>query len=105
MIRTVLTLPVKPGEGEALVATFRRLQILETSMAQDGCLSTEISIAEDGIQAIVTATWRDREAYGVWTARTDRGSHSAEISRHLREPLTAQTVGVVYDVAHRPELV
>lgn len=103
MIRTMLRLPVAPGEAEGLVETFRRLEILETSIAQEGCLSTEIAISEDHTEAVVTATWSDREAYGRWTSRSDRGSHSAELSRHLSRPLTAETVGVVYDVAHRPE--
>jgi heme-degrading monooxygenase HmoA len=105
MIRTMLRLAVAPGEAEGLVDTFRRLEILETSIAQDGCLSTEIAISDNRSEAVVTATWSDRAAYGRWTSRTDRGAHSAEISRHLRDPLTAETVGLIYDVGHRPEFV
>jgi quinol monooxygenase YgiN len=103
MIRTVLSLRLAPGEADGLIATFRDLAILETSIAQEGCLATEISVSEDESEAIVTATWSDADAYARWTSRTDRGSHSEQLSRHLREPLTAETVGRVYKVRHRRE--
>lgn len=102
MIRTVLRLDVAPGHADALVDTFRRLQILETSLAQEGCLSTEIAVSLDGREAIVTATWEDQEAYGRWTARSDRGSTSEELNAHLGTPLSAATVGTTYRVGHRP---
>lgn len=101
MIRTVLTLKVAPGQADALVETFRELRILETSIAQEGCLATEIAVSEDQSEAIVTAAWVDRDAYARWTSRDDRGTHGETVSRHLREPLTAETVGAVYEVRHR----
>lgn len=101
MIRTVLTLKVAPGQADALVETFRELQILETSIAQEGCLATEIAVSEDQSEAIVTATWADRGAYARWTARDDRGSHEESIGRCLREPMTAETVGATYEVRYR----
>lgn len=104
MIRTVLTLKLAPGEADGLVKTFRDLGILETSIAQDGCLATEISISDDESDAIVTATWSNADAYSRWTSRTDRGSHSERLSRHLREPLTAETVGRIYEIRHRCEI-
>jgi quinol monooxygenase YgiN len=103
MIRTVLTLQVAPGEAQGLVDAFRRLNILENSVAQDGCLSAEIAIAADEREAIVTATWEDEAAYERWTSRSDRGSTSEEVNAHLAVPLSAQTVGRVYHLAHRPD--
>ena len=102
MIRTVLRLDILPGHADHLVEAFRGAEILETSFAQDGCRSTEIAIAEDGLEAIVTATWDDVDAYARWTSRTDRGSSAELLNPHLREPLDASRVGLVYDVAHRP---
>lgn len=102
MIRTVLTLQVRPGHAEQLVTAFRDAEILETSLAQDGCLSTEIAVSTDGSEAIVTATWEDRAAYDRWTSRRDRGSTADRLNPHLRVPLDAGRVGQVYDVAHRP---
>jgi heme-degrading monooxygenase HmoA len=101
VIRTVLTLKIAPGEAASLVTTFRELGILETSIAQEGCLATEIAVSEDETEAIVTATWSDRDAYARWTSRTDRGSHGERISAHLREPLTAETIGSIYEIRHR----
>lgn len=103
MIRTVLRLDVAPGHADPLVEAFRRLEILETSVAQPGCLSAEIAISTDGREAIVTATWEDEAAYGRWTSRSDRGSTSDELNAHLATPLTAQTVGRTYRVGHRPD--
>lgn len=101
MIRTILTLDIAPGEADALVETFRRLQILEMSGAQEGCLGTEITISRDRGQAIVTALWEDDAAYERWTSRPDREGLSQELSVHLREDLTASTVGQVMQVEHR----
>jgi quinol monooxygenase YgiN len=103
MIRTVLTLQVAPGGAQGLVEAFRRLEILETSAAQDGCLSAEIAIDTDEREAIVTATWDDEAAYDRWTSRADRGSTSAELNPHLSVPLSAQAVGRIYHVAHRAD--
>lgn len=103
MIRTVLTLDIAPGQADDLVQTFRDHQILETSLTQDGCASTEIAISLDGREAIVTAAWDDEAAYERWTSRTDRGSTSEALSAHLATPLTAEVVGRVYRVAHRPD--
>jgi quinol monooxygenase YgiN len=103
MIRTILTLQIALGGADGLVDAFRRLAILETSLAQDGCLSAEIAISSDEREAIVTATWDDQAAYERWTSRSDRGSTSAELNPHLAVPLTAESVGRLYRVAHRPE--
>ncbi len=102
MIRTVLNLDIAPGAADDLVAAFRTNRILETSLAQEGCTSTEIAISQDGRAAIVTATWDDEDAYARWTARSDRGTTSEVLSQHLATPLTPEVVGQVYRVAHRP---
>jgi heme-degrading monooxygenase HmoA len=102
MIRTILRLQVAPGAENDLVASFKKHQILETSIAQPGCLSAELAIGEHGDEAIVTATWDDEAAYREWTQRADRGSLSDELSTFLTRPITAETVGAVYRIAHRP---
>lgn len=102
MIRTVLRLDVAPGAAASLVEAFRTHEILETSLAQEGCTSSEIAISPDGREAIVTATWNDESAYERWTSRSDRGSTSEALNPHLTRPLTADVVGQVYRVAHRP---
>lgn len=98
MIRTYLELPVRPGKAEGLADFFDREQILETSLAQDGCRSAELTISEDGLTALVTATWDDRAAYNVWISRPDRETNADELSSFLREPVGPATVGRVLDV-------
>ena len=48
IIRTFLDFAVKPGHAEALAAEFERLAILDTSVAQPGCTSAEMSVSADG---------------------------------------------------------
>lgn len=102
MIRTILRLDVAPGHAAALVGLFRDRKILETSLEQPGCIETEIVLSQDETEAIVTALWDDEDAYARWTARSDRGSLSDQITAHLTAPLAAETVGRIYRVAHRP---
>lgn len=67
MIRTVRRLDLAPGHADDLVHAFRDLEILETSLAQEGCESAETAISTEGREAMVTATWADKAAYARWT--------------------------------------
>ena len=102
MLRTMLRFDIAEGRADELLALFQDRDILETSVAQPGCLSAEFCVAEDGSHVVVTATWADEDAYTRWTARTDRGDHMAAINELLRVPMTASTHGVRYRVAHAP---
>ena len=103
MIRTFLDFAVKPGHAEALAAEFERLAILDTSVAQPGCTSAEMSVSEDGTTVTVTATWDSPEAYASWTSRGDRGPLADQLNVHLFRPLDAATVGRVHTVLLRKE--
>lgn len=98
MIRTYLEFAVRPGKVEALIALFQRENILQTSVAQPGCQSAELTISADGRSAVVTATWDDHDAYEMWTSRTDRESQGLELSELLEAPVGKETVGKVFDV-------
>ena len=98
MIRTFLDLSVKAGHAEQLAATFRRLGILDESVAQPGCASAELSVSADGRSVTVTATWDSPEAYAEWTSRGDRGDLAEHLNVHLERPLDATTVGRVHQV-------
>lgn len=102
MLRTMLRFDVAEGQADDLLSLFRDRNILETSVAEPGCLSSEFCIAEDGSHVVVTATWEDEAAYGRWTSRTDRGDHMGAINAFLRTPMTARTHGVRYRVVHAP---
>lgn len=102
MIRTTLILEVQPGHAEQLVAVFRDHGILTAALAQPGCHSAEIGVTEDGLEAVVTATWEDAAAYAVWTSRPDREAMAEVINPHLAVPLGEATVGRSYRIAYRP---
>lgn len=98
MIRTFLEFSVRPGKAADLVAFFEREAFLSTSVAQDGCHSAELTMSDDGLTALVTATWDDRAAYDRWVQRPDREATGAELSELLTSPVGGQTVGKVFDV-------
>lgn len=98
MIRTFLDLRVRPGQAEHLADAFRRLGILDESMAQPGCRSAELSVSADGLTVTVTATWDSVDAYAAWTSRADRGDLAEHLNVHLEHPLGASTVGRVHQV-------
>ncbi len=98
MIRTFLDLSVRAGHADQLAAAFRRLRILEESVAQPGCASAELSVSADGRTVTVTATWDSPEAYERWTSRQDRGDLAEHLNVHLERPLDATTVGRVHRV-------
>jgi heme-degrading monooxygenase HmoA len=101
VIRTFLDLRVRPGHAEQLAATFRRLGILDESVAQPGCSSAELSVSADGTLVTVTATWESEAAYAAWTSRADRGDLAAQLNEHLERPLDASTVGRIHRVLVR----
>jgi heme-degrading monooxygenase HmoA len=98
MIRTFLDFAVKPGHAEALAAEFECLAILDTSVAQPGCTSAEMSVNADGTTVTVTATWDSPEDYASWTSRNDRASLADVLNVHLTRPLDATTTGRVHTV-------
>jgi heme-degrading monooxygenase HmoA len=101
VIRTFLDLRVRPGHADKLAAAFRRLGILDASVAQPGCSSAELSVSADGTLVTVTATWDSDEAYAAWTSRADRGDLAAQLDDHLAEPLDASTIGRIHRVLLR----
>jgi len=100
MIRTYLTFEVAEGKADALVSLFQEGLILETSAAQEGCHSAELTISQDGLQAIATAVWDDLAAYERWTSRSDRAGHAEDINALLSSPIGAETVGGKFTIAH-----
>jgi heme-degrading monooxygenase HmoA len=98
VIRTFLDLAVRAGHAEQLADAFRRLGILDESVAQPGCLSAELSVSADGRTVTVTATWDSPDAYDAWTSRGDRGDLAEHLNVHLERPLDATTVGRVHRV-------
>ncbi|MGF1618604.1 MAG: antibiotic biosynthesis monooxygenase [Acidimicrobiia bacterium] len=100
MIRTYLHLDVEQGQAADLVRLFKDLQILEASVEEADCLSAELTLSEDGRQAIVTATWDSIEKYADWTSRSDRASYAERLSQFLATPIRPESTGAQYTIAH-----
>ncbi len=101
MTRTYLEFELVDGGAAILREVFDRNRILETSVAQPGCLAAELTIADDTRTAIVTALWVEPAAYAAWTSRADRGSLGDELQPALRSPISEATVGRVFTVAEQ----
>ncbi len=94
--RSVLYLQAKPGMREALVEVFRRIDVPGHALQQAGCLSVEVQVPpdEDG-PLLVTALWRDRQAYDGWLSNPWREYSGAELAPFLAEDTAA---GIVYEI-------
>ena len=98
MIRTYLEFDIMPGCADRFVQFFHENHILDKAVAQDGCESAELTISEDGLSAIVTATWKTMDDYRTWTNRSDRDALASEIAEFLVMQHTGERVGRQYEI-------
>ena len=96
LTRSVLYLRTLPGKRAALVDGYRELRVLEDALEQDGCLGCELQLSlEDPDLALVTALWRDADAYAGWIANPAR-----ERARSTIEQLVEGAIeGTLFDIA------
>lgn len=96
LTRSVLYLRTLPGKRAALVDGYRDLRVLEDALEQDGCLGSELQLSrEDPDLALVTALWRDADAYAGWVASPVR-----ERARSTIGPLIEGAIeGTLFDIA------
>ncbi len=100
MIRSVLYLTPKDGNAAAVVDYYRRAGVLERARRQDGCLGAALHVPRDGSsQVLVTALWRDADAYEGWVANPSRKQDADELAGLVEEDVKAGVRGVLYDVA------
>ncbi len=99
MIRSILYLHPRDGDGHALVELYRRGRVLEVAVAQDGCLAAELQlpVAASG-PVIVTALWDTPEAYQRWLDNPARAEYSRELEELLDVPADLEIQGDLYDV-------
>lgn len=73
---------------------------MERARRQDGCLGAALQVPRDGSgPVLVTALWRDAEAYEGWVANPSRQQDGEELDGLVEEDLRAGVRGVLYDVA------
>jgi heme-degrading monooxygenase HmoA len=101
LIRSVLYLTPRGGDGSAVVGFYRRRRVLERALEQDGCLGAELQLPVDGTRdVLVTALWRDADAYRGWLENPVRSAHARELAE-LVEDFDAGVRGAVYEIAHQ----
>ena len=79
---SMLRLPVRPGNEDALVHAFAELEIFRHSERSGGFLGGRLLRPRDGGPFVVMAEWESDDAYRGWLENPVR----AELAAHI-EPL------------------
>ena len=99
VIRSVLYLEPMGGDYDAVVAFYRREDVLAHALQQPGCLGSEIQVPTSGRGPIlVTALWTGQEAYDGWVSSPVRAAGSSGLAE-LIQGLDESTRGETYTVA------
>lgn len=103
MIRSVLTLRPRASDGAEIVDFYRRHRVLERALEQDGCLGAELQLPTSGVgDVLVTALWRDADAYRGWLENPERAVNAEELGR-LVEGFDAGVSGATYEIVLQTE--
>lgn len=98
MIRSVLYLRPRDGDGRAIAELYRRRRVLEHALEQDGCLGAELQLPVSGRgDVLVTALWRDADAYRGWLDNPLRAESADELAE-LVEGFGDGVRGALYEV-------
>ena len=98
MIRSVLYLRPRRARHTEVVDFYRRHGVLERAVAQEGCLGAELQLPTSGSgEVLVTALWRDADAYRGWLENPAREQNAAELER-LLDGFDAGVSGDTYEV-------
>ena len=82
-----------------VVDYYRRAGVLERARRQDGCLGAALYVPRSGSgQVLVTALWRDEQAYEGWVANPSRKEDAGELDRLVEEDMGAGVRGALYEV-------
>jgi heme-degrading monooxygenase HmoA len=99
VIRSVLYLTPRAGDGRAIVDFYRRHGVLDRAAEQDGCLGAELQLPASGSgDVLVTALWRDADAYQGWLQNPFRSANAEELAE-LVEGFDDEVRGALYEIA------
>lgn len=99
MIRSLLYLHPRDGDGQALAGMYRRNGVLTDATALDGCLGAELQLPIDGPgPVLVTALWRDAAAYQQWVESPVRAAHGEGLADLLEQDLGPELHGKLYEI-------
>lgn len=106
MIRSVLYLRPRDGRHSEVVDFYRRHGVLERAAEQDGCVGAELQLSTSGHgEVLVTALWRDADAYRGWLENPARAENADELSRLIEgfdSGVSGETYEIVLDTEARP---
>lgn len=99
MIRSVLYLQPRDGDARAVADMYEKNGVLEDAAALDGCLGAELQlpIGEPG-PVLVTALWRDSDAYQAWVDSPVRAAHGAELAELIDAEFGPELHGTLYEI-------
>jgi heme-degrading monooxygenase HmoA len=99
VIRSVLYLTPRGGDGQAIVDFYRRHGVLDRAAEQDGCLGAELQLPATGSgDVLVTALWRNADAYQGWLDNPFRSANAEELAE-LVEGFDGEVRGALYEIA------
>lgn len=99
MIRSVLYLTPKNGDGGAVADFYRRHGVLDRALRQDGCLGAELQLPTGGSgDVLVTALWRDADAYQGWVDNPWRSESGDELAALLEGFDGGSARGELYEI-------
>jgi heme-degrading monooxygenase HmoA len=91
MTHSILTIPVRPGDEDAFVAAFLRLDVLghaaEIPAFRGGELLRPL---EKGQEFVVHARWDSPEGYQAWLDAPIRSELTAGIDPFVASPMTSR---------------
>jgi heme-degrading monooxygenase HmoA len=99
VIRSVLYLTPRESDGRAIVEFYRRHGVLDRAAEQDGCLGAELQLPATGSgDVLVTALWRDGDAYQGWLDNPFRSANADELAE-LVDGFEDDVRGALYEIA------
>jgi heme-degrading monooxygenase HmoA len=82
VIRSLLFLEPRGGDAGAVADFYRRHRVLERAVEQDGCFGAQLQVPTSGTgELLVTALWRDEDAYRGWLDDPARSAHAEELAQ------------------------
>lgn len=98
MVRSILHLTPKNGDYDALIAFYRKQEILENVVRRGLCLSGELQVPADRSgPVLVSCLWSSAAAYQAWV--DERGGGASDLIELLELEGDQVPPGQVLDVA------
>jgi heme-degrading monooxygenase HmoA len=98
LIRSVLYVEPRDGDHGAIVRFYRERRLLERAAEVDGFISSELHVPLERGPLLVTALWRDADAYRRWLEHPARAAAADGLASLVEEDFDAQASGDVYEV-------